>query len=278
MRVCAHIDTADYMRTRHLLISLAAVAMLSACATPKQIVYFQDLEDGATANVMPESQIRLRPEDKIAIVVNCNDPQIASMFNLPYTTTRIGDTSNSLSNYGQGLSGYTLDGNGDIDFPVLGKLHVGGMRREEVAAFIKDQLTGRSLAKDAVVTVEFMNLSVSVMGEVARPGRYNISRDNFTIFDALSSAGDLTITGKRDGVIVLREENGLQKKYLINLCSAQEVLQSPVFYLQQNDMVYVEPNDVRARQSTVNGNNVRSTSFWLSLASLATTISLYFIR
>ncbi len=266
------------MRTRHLLISLAAVAMLSACATPKQIVYFQDLEDGASANVMPESQIRLRPEDKIAIVVNCNDPQIASMFNLPYTTTRIGDTSNSLSNYGQGLSGYTLDGNGDIDFPVLGKLHVGGMRREEVAAFIKDQLTGRSLAKDAVVTVEFMNLSVSVMGEVARPGRYNITRDNFTIFDALSSAGDLTITGKRDGVIVLREENGLQKKYLINLCSAQEVLQSPVFYLQQNDMVYVEPNDVRARQSTVNGNNVRSTSFWLSLASLATTISLYFIR
>ena len=152
------------------------------------------------------------------------------------------------------------------------------MRREEVAAYIKEQLTSSNLAKDAVVTVEFMNLSVSVMGEVSRPGRYNITRDNFTIFDALSSAGDLTITGKRDGVIVLREENGVQKKYTIDLCSAQDVLQSPVFYLQQNDMVYVEPNDVRARQSTINGNNVRSTSFWLSLASLATTISLYFFR
>jgi len=266
------------MFLKHLFILMSASAVLAACATPKQIVYFQDLEAGATVNVLPESQIRLRPEDKIAVVVNCKDPQIASMFNLPYTTTRIGDVSNNLSNYGQGLSGYTLDGNGDIDFPVLGTLHIGGMRREEVAAYIKEQLTSSNLAKDAVVTVEFMNLSVSVMGEVSRPGRYNITRDNFTIFDALSSAGDLTITGKRDGVIVLREENGVQKKYTIDLCSAQDVLQSPVFYLQQNDMVYVEPNDVRARQSTINGNNVRSTSFWLSLASLATTISLYFFR
>ena len=123
-----------------------------------------------------------------------------------------------------------------------------------------------------------MNLSVAVMGEVARPGRYNIIRDNFTLFDAISSAGDLTIRGRRDGVIVLREEDGVQKKYVVNLCSARGVLSSPVYYLQQNDMVYVEPNDVRARESTVNGNNVRSTSFWISIASLVSTIALYFFR
>ena len=152
------------------------------------------------------------------------------------------------------------------------------MRREEAAAYIKQLLLSSEMTRDAVVTIEFMNLSVAVMGEVARPGRYNIIRDNFTIFDALSSAGDLTIQAKRDGVTVLREEGGVQKKYVVNMCSAQDVLNSPVFYLQQNDMVYVEPNDVRARQSTVNGNNVRSTSFWISIASLVSTIALYFLR
>ena len=155
---------------------------------------------------------------------------------------------------------------------MLGTVHLGGMRREEAAAYIKDRLISSEMTRDAVVTVEFMNLSVAVMG------RYNIIRDNFTLFDAISSAGDLTIRGRRDGVIVLREEDGVQKKYVVNLCSAREVLSSPVYYLQQNDMVYVEPNDVRARESTVNGNNVRSTSFWISIASLVSTIALYFFR
>ena len=222
-----------------LLASLAATCLLMvSCGTPKEISYFQDLSAGDAAVMLPESQIRLRPEDKISIVVNTSNPDI----------TR------------------------------LGTLHLGGMRREEAAAYIKDRLISSEMTRDAVVTVEFMNLSVAVMGEVARPGRYNIIRDNFTLFDAISSAGDLTIRGRRDGVIVLREEDGVQKKYVVNLCSAREVLSSPVYYLQQNDMVYVEPNDVRARESTVNGNNVRSTSFWISIASLVSTIALYFFR
>ena len=263
---------------RHILYLLAAALLLAACGTPKEIIYFQDLAAGESATMLPESQIRLRPEDKIAIIVNTSNPQISTLFNLPYTAARIGQTTETTSSYSQGISGYTLDANGDIDFPVLGTLHIGGMRREEAAAYIKDRLISSEMTRDAVVTVEFMNLSVAVMGEVARPGRVNIIRDNFTIFDAISSAGDLTITAKRDGVIVLREEDGVQKKYVVNLCSAREVLSSPVFYLQQNDMVYVEPNDVRARQSTVNGNNVRSTSFWISIASLASNIALYFLR
>lgn len=266
------------MRLKHLISLLAGAALIAACSAPKNITYFQDILAGESTDVMPESQIRLRPEDKISIVVNCNDPKITNLFNLPYTTQRLGATSESTSSYGQGVSGYTLDGNGNIDFPVLGTLHIGGMRREEVAAYVKDQLISRELTKEAVVTVEFMNLSVSVLGEVARPGRYNITRDNFTLFDALSSAGDLTIQAKRDGVIVLREEGGQQKKYVVNMCSAQEVLQSPVYYLQQNDMVYVEPNDVRARQSTLNGNSVLSSSFWVSIASLLSTYILFFLK
>ena len=263
---------------KSLLALLAATLLLAACGTPKEITYFQDLASGESAAMLPESQIRLRPEDKISIVVNTSNPEITALFNLPYTTTRIGTATETTESYSQGISGYTLDTNGDIDFPVLGTLHLGGMRREEAAAYIKNQLISGQMTRDAVVTVEFMNLSVAVMGEVNAPGRYNIIRDNFTLFDAISSAGDLTIRGKRDGVIVLRQEGDVQKKYVVNLCSARDVISSPVFYLQQNDMVYVEPNDVRARESTVNGNNVRSTSFWISIASLASTVALYFLR
>lgn len=171
------------------------------------------------------------------------------------------------------MSGYTVDSKGDIDFPVLGMLHVQGMTREEMAAYIKKELQSHDLIKDPVVTVEFMNLSVDVMGEVNRPGRYNIDKDHLTILDALSQAGDLTIYGKREKVLVLRTEEGKQRVYGINLCSADHLYSSPAYYLQQNDVVYVEPNDTKARQSTVNGNNVRSTSFWISLASLLTSIA-----
>ena len=171
-----------------------------------------------------------------------------------------------------------MDSKGDIDFPVLGKLHVQDMTREEVAVYIKKELQSHDLIKDPVVTVEFMNLSVNVMGEVNRPGRYNIDKDHLTILDALSQAGDLTIYGKREKVLVLRNENGKQRVYGINLCSADHLYSSPVYYLQQNDVVYVEPNDTKARQSTVNGNNVRSTSFWISLASLLTTISVLIFK
>ena len=267
-----------YTKLNRLAAILSACLMLAACGTPKEISYFQDLSAGDAASMLPESQIRLRPEDKISIIVNTSNPEITRLFNLPYTTNRLGFVADASTGYSPGISGYTLDANGDVDFPVLGPLHVGGMRREEAAAYIKDRLLSSGMTRDAIVTVEFMNLSVAVMGEVNRPGRYNIMRDNFTIFDAISSAGDLTIRGKRDGVIVLREEDGVQRKYVVNLCSAREVLSSPVFYLQQNDMVYVEPNDVRARESTVNGNNVRSTSFWISIASLVSTIALYFLR
>ena len=123
-----------------------------------------------------------------------------------------------------------------------------------------------------------MNLAISVLGEVGKPGRYNIDRDKITLLDAISMAGDLTIYGKRDNVYVMRNEGGKQTSYQVNLLSAQDVYSSPAYYLQQNDVIYVEPNSVRARQSTVNGNNVRSTSFWISLASLLTTITVLFVK
>lgn len=267
---------------RSLLLQAAgllwAVWGLVACSTPARITYFQDLRPGESEQqVVAATEIKVRPGDKLSIIVNSRDPQLTQLFNLPYVTQQIGrgstSTSSSSNATSQGVSGYTVDEQGMIDFPVLGKIEIAGKNREEIAAFIKEELLTKNLVKDPVVTVEYMNLCISVLGEVASPGRYSIDRDKVTLLDAISMAGDLTIYGKREKVLVLREENGVQRVYGVNLCSAEHLYTSPVYYLRQNDVVYVEPNNVRARQATVNGNNVRSTSFWISLASLLTTIA-----
>lgn len=256
---------------------LLAVWATFSCSAPSRVTYFQDLRPGESEQkVIAATEIKVRPGDKLSIIVNSRDPQLTQLFNLPYVGQQIGQgsvTANATSGNSQGVSGYTVDEKGMIDFPVLGKIEIAGKNREEIAVFIKEELLSKNLVKDPVVTVEYMNLCISVLGEVAKPGRYSIDRDKVTVLDAISMAGDLTIYGKREKVLVLREEEGVQHVYGINLCSAEHLYTSPVYYLRQNDVVYVEPNSVRARQATVNGNNVRSTSFWISLASLLTTVA-----
>lgn len=263
------------MEIRKLIGVLAATLLLSSCAAPK-VAYFLDMQPGTAEQVINTMEIRVRPEDKISILVNSKDPLLMDLFNLPIISRQVGSTSSFSQS--QGISGYTINKQGDIDFPVLGRVHVEGMTREEIATHIKDKLVTQNLVKDPVVTVEFMNLTVSVLGEVTNPGRFSIDKDRLTLLDALGMAGDLTVYGKRDNVLVQREENGKKVLYKVNLNSGYDLYASPVYYLQQNDIVYIEPNSVRARQSTVNGNNVRSTSFWLSLASLLTTISVLIVK
>ncbi len=252
---------------------LLLAILLCSCATPRQITYFQDLHDGVNKTITNSKIVRVKPEDKISIIVKSKDPQLAELFNLPIVSYRVGQGSTSaLGSGSQQVTSYSVNSKGFIDFPVLGEIYVEGQTREEIASSIKKKLIDQNLIKDPVVTVEFDNLSYSVLGEVNRPGKFVIDRDRVTILDAISAAGDLTIYGKRDNITVLRHEYNKETVYTINLCSGNDMFESPAYYLQQNDVVYVEPNDARARQSTVNGNNVRSTSFWLSLASLLTTI------
>ena len=252
-----------------LSLTLMVLAAVS-CSTPKEISYFQDLQPGVTELTITDPvEIKVRPKDKLSILVNAQDPKLTNMFNLPIVSQQIGQESTGSSGTSRGVSGYTVDSFGDINFPVLGKIRVEGMTREQIADYLTKQLKEQELIKDPVVTVEFMNLGVSVLGEVNKPGRISINRDNMTILDALSEAGDLTIFGKREKVLVLRQEDGKQRVYGVNLCSADHIYTSPVYYLQQNDVVYVIPNNTKSRQSTVNGNTVRSTS----LASLITSIA-----
>ena len=261
-----------------LLILFACLAALSSCGSSKKVIYFQDLKPGEIEIRLPDAMaITIRPEDKISIVVNSRDPQLTDLFNLPIMSRQLGQSmrsSGSSVGASQGVSAYTVDANGEIDFPVLGKIRVAGMKREEIAEHIKSELMKENLVKDPVVTVEFANLCISVLGEVNNPGRFSIDRDRLTVLDALSMAGDLTIYGNRYKVLVLRQEGDVQRVYGLDLTSGEHVYSSPAYYLQQNDVVYVEPNAVKARQSTVNGNNVRSTSFWISLASLLTSVAI----
>ena len=261
-----------------LSLTLMVLAAVS-CSTPKEISYFQDLQPGVTELAITDPvEIKVRPKDKLSILVNAQDPKLTNMFNLPIVSQQIGQESTGSSGTIRGVSGYTVDSFGDINFPVLGKIRVEGMTREQIADYLTKQLKEQELIKDPVVTVEFMNLGVSVLGEVNKPGRISINRDNMTILDALSEAGDLTIFGKREKVLVLRQEDGKQRVYGVNLCSAEHIYSSPVYYLQQNDVVYVIPNNTKSRQSTVNGNTVRSTSFWISLASLITSIAVLIVK
>jgi len=264
------------VRQKIALLALSTLALWS-CSTPKEITYFQDMSSADGQRVVESNPIRVRPKDKISIIVNCKSPELTALFNLPYVTQRLGENSRSTIPSGsssQGyISGYTVDERGFVDFPVLGEVRVAGLTREEIAAEIKRELRDQGQATDAVVTVDFMNLYYQVLGEVNRPGRYAIDRDAVTVLDALGEAGDLTIYGRRDRVRVLRTEGGRVSAYELDLRSARDVVTSPAYYIRQNDVVYVDPNDVRVRQSTVNGNNIRSTSFWISLTSLAASVT-----
>lgn len=257
-----------------ILMLLVPLVVLASCGTPANIPYFQDVQDGSRDSIAVSKTIRIRPGDKISIIINSQNPKISMMFNLSYATRYVGAVNDDVINsQSTGVQGYAVSEDGCIDFPCLGRIEVAGKTREEIASYVKQRLVDEGLVQDPIVTVEYLNLKVSVLGEVNRPGRVNIDRDEYTILDALSAVGDLTIYGRRENVKVVRAENGIRNTYVVDLCSAQDLFSSPVYYLQQNDMIYVEPNDVRARQSTVNGNNVRSTSFWISLASLLTSVT-----
>ncbi len=271
----------SFNRIIRAVVLSGAMALLFACSTPANIAYIQDVREGTVLTPPAASAIRLKPMDQISIIVSCRDPQVAAMFNLPTYTRRIGEQSNLSSNLGSntnGMSGYTVGSNGAIDFPIIGEVIIAGLTREQAADLIKERLVDSKQIKDPVVTVEFMNLGFSVLGEVVRPGRYAIDRDRFTVLDALSRAGDLTIDGQRENVTLLRNEGGRDEVYQINLLNAQSLYSSPAFYVQQGDIIYVTPNERRQRESTINGNTIRSTSFWISLSSLATSVAVLVIN
>lgn len=270
------------------LLTIALAGIMSSCSTPKKIAYFQDLDDSKVMEtiVLEQQAIKVRPYDRLSIVVHSKDPALSQLFNLNVITngTRQASAfsgSNShlyefVPGVNEGIGSYTVTADGTIDFPILGTLKVAGMTRSELAGFIKGELIGRNLIKDPVVTVEFLNIGFSVLGEVNRAGRYDLNKDVITIVEAISLAGDLGIQGKRENVMLMRRgEKGIET-YHVDLTNMEELTKSPAFFLQQGDVIYVEPNNIRKRQTTSNGNSVTNISFWLSVASLIATVAVLF--
>ena len=263
-------------KIKNLLVAGIIALAVTSCEAPK-LGYFQDVQSGEIEQLSVPQMVRLQPGDKLSILVSSKNPELAYLFNLPV----VGHYQSSTS--GRGLttstvSHYTVDADGTIDFPVLGRLSVMGLTRSEVSALVKNKLLLSDMIKDPVVTVDFLDMYFSVTGEVAKPGRVIINHDKTTLFDALSQAGDITIFGKRDNVLIMREENGQQKAYRIDLRNAQELYSSPAFYIQQNDMIYVEPNAKRARESQASGNSWLQPSLWISLASFAVSLAVLIIK
>lgn len=259
-----------------LILILCLVVGLTACKTPEKINYIQDIEPGVAQPIESRQSIIIQPKDMLSIIVSTKDPELAAMFNMSVQANRAGVPTDSYAS-NQYLSGYVVDNNGDIDFPVLGKIHAAGLSRWALQEKITRELTERNLLKDMIVTVEFMNFKVSVLGEVKQPGTYSIEGDKVTILEAIAMAGDLTVYGIRDEVYVIREENGERQNFKLDLRS-KEIFNSPAYYLRQNDIIYVKPNEVRAGQSTINQNSVRSISLWLSISSLLTSISILVVN
>ena len=247
-------------------VFLCLIAFLASCSAPKEVLYLQDIASIKEENIDKNYEVIIHKDDLLAILVNSKDPELALPFNMPVVTYQIGAQTTAQ----QRLLGYLVDQNGDIDFPILGKIHVEGLTRMQVTELIKQKLMSEDLIKDPIVTVQLLNFKVSVMGEVTRPGTFDISGDRITLLEALSMAGDLTIYGRRDRVAVIREKDG-KRRILYHDLRSSDIFQSPCYYLQQNDIVYVEPNKAKTGQSRINSNN--SVGVWLSAVSVLASIT-----
>lgn len=257
------------MIKKFAFVVLTAVLALASCQSSKKVLYFQDVTSGETLTT-PESQaLKLISGDRLSVVVTSSStPTIAQQFNLPIVTMQAG-ASRSYSNQ---IDLYTIDENGCIDIPCLGRVDLSGLTRAEAAAKIQTMLRA-DLLRDAVVTINTYDRYVTVLGEVSKPGRVSITRDYITILEALGQVGDLTIQGKRDQVKVIRQEGNTTKTYFVDLRS-KDLFNSPVYNLRQNDVIYVSPNKMRVGQSTNNENSVRSISTWLSVSSVLISLGI----
>lgn len=222
---------------RHIVLYALLAAVLCSCGTSRSSSFLADMRGDSAFTAVEASEIRLQPFDKISIIVSCRDAKLSALFNLPVVSQGVAGADTTAV---QGFSQYTIDRDGNIDFPVLGTLHVAGLTRAELCRDIKRRLAEGRLLDDCVVTVEFCNLALSVLGEVRSPGRYPIKRDCITIFDALGLAGDLTRKADRRHVMVVRRDGRRQVSHVVDLTSAASVYASPAYYLRQNDVVYVK--------------------------------------
>ena len=245
------------MKIHSLFIISLCIALLSGCGSYKKVPYMQDSEVLSNIQeVLPMYDAKIMPKDLLTITVNTTDPEAAAPFNL---TVQSPQQSN--------LQQYLVNNDGTILFPVLGTLQVGGLTKGEAENLICEKL-GNYLKETPIVTVRMTNYKISVLGEVAAPGMFTITNEKVNILEALALAGDLTIWGMRDNVKLIREDAAGQRQIISLNLNRADIITSPYYYLQQNDILYVTPNKSKAKNSDVG----QSTSLWFSVTSVVASI------
>jgi polysaccharide export outer membrane protein len=254
-------------KSKNLFFVLSLV-VFSSCVSKKDIVYLQ-YDEIDQANVSNSYKTIIKPDDLLLITITALDIEAVRPFNLAAVT--YATSSNSAIGVAQQQT-YLVDTNGEIEFPVLGKIKIGGLTRDESIEMLKSKLSPDYI-KDPNLNIRISNYKISVMGDVQRPGSYNVPNERITILDALALAGDVNISGQRNNILIIREEENKKAQYRVDLRS-NLLLTSPVYYLQQNDVVYVEPNYARIQSASSNSN----TSLFISITSLLIGVVTFLIR
>lgn len=249
-------------------VLLAGIILFGSCSGSKKIAYFQNIDSISLAASRGLYDARIMPKDELSITVNTTNPEAAVPFNLTVKPT-IG-SSGVLSTGGGSLQTYLVDNNGNIDFPVIGTLHVGGLTKDKCQDLIREKIRPYLAAtENPIVTVRMSSYRVTVVGEVNSPRVVPVTTEKMSVIEALTQAGDLSIYGKRDNVMLIREDSTGQKSvHRLNLNDAN-IINSPYYYLQQNDVIYVEPNSVKAKNSAIG----QSTTIWISIVSILTSMA-----
>lgn len=240
------------------------VLLFFSCAPRKNSVYYQNIDTMAAQEKPNSYEIKIQPDDLLLIIVSADDPETAIPFNLSTINMPVPGNVNAAQGQ-QTIQSYLVDAGGSIDFPVLGKLMVGGLSRSELMKLLETKIA--KYIKNPIINIRIMNFKVSVQGEVNSPGTYPVSSDRITLIEALTMAKDLTIYGKRDNILVIRELNGVKSYNRVDITKA-DFINSPFYYLAQNDVVYVEPNKVRVNGAAVGAN----TGVIISITSLLITV------
>lgn len=227
------------------LLSLALLVLSTSCANRKNMVYFQKGEFDSIVESSELYEMKFRKGDFLHINVSGATPEAVAIFNPIQTVTRENFNGSYTADNPQ-TTGYIVDSNGDINFPVLGKISVAGKTKLELEKLLLKKLEGH--IEMPVLNIRLRNFKISILGDVAKPGTFTISSERVTLPEALGIAGDLNITAKRKNILVIRETNGVKKQFRVDLTKNQ-IFDSPVYYLQQNDVVYVEPNQAKMNTS-----------------------------
>ena len=241
------------------LLLLALGWFAASCTSPKQILYFQDIDETVAQKIEEQYEPVIMKDDKLQILISGPDKTIITPYNFTLGDNPYGGA------YTQAVVPYLVDSDGCIEMPGLGRIKVEGMRRVDLVLTITDMLKSRGLIKDPVVSVSFMNYKVTVLGEVRNPGTYTMDSERNTILQALGKAGDLLLTAKRDDIILIRDVDGKQTHIKIDLTKS-DILNSPYFYLHQNDVIYVPQSATRVMQGTA------ALSLWSTVLSSITTL------